>query len=328
VTQGAWGKVAVGLALLFFVSLGAGYGVGAQVSNGDPDEAAVTATGDTSRAATTALSTTAPAPTTTAATPLTTTTTEATTTTTAPTTTTTEPGPRRPTRADPLRVVLAGDSVMAGLAPAVKAALEADGTSTVRFILTPSILRDPTVRFTWNQQLTQFDPEVIVMFVGTWESGVVQGITKESVDAPGWQDHYERTVLDPWIQLITSRGASVLWLGNPIVHNDDANHAFAALNTAFRTLPSRWPSVTFLDTNPILNGSLPGYHDIIPLPDGTLVRTRQTDGLHLCAPGAALLGQAVSDDIAVRFKATVAPAWQQGPWTADKVYPAASCPAP
>ena len=87
-------------------------------------------------------------------------------------------------------------------------------------------------------------------------------------------------------------------------------------------------AVTFLDTNPILNGRTPGYHDIVPLPDGRLVRTRQTDGLHLCAPGAALLGQVVSDDIAARFKATVAPAWQQGPWTTDKVYPAASCPAP
>ncbi len=334
--QGAWGKVAVGLALLFFVSLGAGYGVGAQVGDGTDDAALKTGAGTTvatgASATGAAPATTATVPTTTTTVPTTTTTapttTAPTTTTTAPTTTTTEPGPRRPTRADPLRVVLAGDSVMAGLAPAVKAALEAAGTTTVRFILTPSILRDPTVRFTWNQQLTQFDPEVVVMFVGTWESGVVQGITKESVDAPGWQDHYEQTVLDPWIQLITSRGASVLWLGNPIVHNDDANHAFAALNAAFRALPSRWPAVSYLDTNPILNGAAPGYHDIIARPDGRVVRTRQTDGLHLCAPGAALLGEVVADDLAARFKATVAPGWQQGAWTADAVYPPASCPAP
>ena len=44
----------------------------------------------------------------------------------------------------------------------------------------------------------------------------------QSVDDPGWQEQYERAVLDPWIQLITSRGASVLWLGNPTVGNEDA----------------------------------------------------------------------------------------------------------
>lgn len=331
VTTGAWAKVAVGLLLLFVVSLGAGYGVGAQVSEGNgtaapggPSSATARPASENAAAAT---APTTPVPTT--GVPAT----EAPTTTSAPTataapTTTTEPGPRRPDRADPLRVALAGDSVMAGLAPALKAALEADGTTTVRFILTPSILRDPTDRFTWNKQLTESDPEVVVMFLGTWESGVLQGITKESVDAPGWQERYERTVLDPWIQLLTSQGASVLWLGNPVVQNPNGNHAFAALNAAFAGLPNRFASVSYLETNTILNGSAPGYHDIIPLPDGTLVRTRQTDGLHLCAPGAALLGQAVAEDLATRFKATVAPSWQSGPWIYDEVYPPASCPPP
>lgn len=348
VTTGAWGKIAVGLVLLFVVSIGAGYGVGAQVNDGIAGDAAAASRpsgeGSATAAPETSTSTSAYASASTPASnqasnqasipvptpPPTSAPTTAPQTTTVPpeTTTTTEPGPRRPDREHPLRVVLAGDSVMAGLAPAVKAALEADGTTTVRFILTPSILRDPTVRFTWNQQLTQFDPEVIVMFVGTWESGVVQGVTKESVDAPGWQQHYQQTVLDPWIQLITSRGASVIWLGNPVVHNDDANHAFAALNAAFATLPARFPSVTFVETNPTLNGTQSGYHDIIPAGDGTLVRTRQTDGLHLCAAGAALLGQLVATDIADRFKATVAPSWQDGAWIHDSVYPPASCPVP
>lgn len=310
--------------VLFVLSTGVGYAVGAQVRGGD----GATSTERAAPPATTL--TPAPGPTEgeagTSAPPATEPVTAPPETAAPETTTTTEPGPRRPDREHPLRVVLAGDSVMAGLAPPVKAALEADGTTTVRFILTPSILRDPTVRFTWNQQLAEFDPEVVVMFVGTWESGVVQGIAGQSVDDPGWQAQYERAVLDPWIQLITSRGASVLWLGNPTVGNDDANHAFTALNRAFRDLPTRWPSVQYVDTQLAVNGPLPGYHDTVVLPNGMVVRTRQLDGLHLCADGAALLSMVVTEIIANGFKATISPGWETGPWRYDKVYPAASCP--
>src|SRR5690242_14993423 len=109
--------IVAGFVLLFAVSTGAGYSVGASV-NGTDDVVASAPGAPGSTVAelveeTTSTTTTPPPPPTTAA----------------PTTTTTEPGPRRPTVADPLRVVLAGDSVMAGLAPAVKAAVEADGTS-------------------------------------------------------------------------------------------------------------------------------------------------------------------------------------------------------
>lgn len=315
-----WPKIVVVLVALFALSTGAGYAVGAQVQG--PGGAPVAAPPVTTRA-TEAPTTTAPPTTeapTTAAAP-TTTTTEA-------TTTTTEAGPRRPDREHPLRIMMAGDSVMAGLVPPVKAALEADGTSVVRFSLTPSILRDPTVRFNWNQQLSEFDPEVIVMFVGTWESGVVQNLNGQSVDRPGWRATYEQTVLDPWIQLITSRGASVIWVGNPVVGNADANHAFVALNAAFRDLPARWPDVTYLDSDPALNGGAVGFNPVVVLADGTRIRTRQTDGLHLCPGGAALLGRALTEQIATGFKASVAKDWASGSWTADPVYPPASCPAP
>ena len=327
-----WPKIVAALAFLFVFSSGAGYAVGAQVNSDGSSVIAVAPTTAATIALTEAPTIASPstevpptdapstlAPPTTAPTPDVPTTIA---------TTTTEAGPRRPDRDHPLRVVMAGDSVMAGLAPPIKAALEADGTTVVRFLLTPSLLRDPTVRFTWNQQLADFNPQVIVMFVGTWESGAIAGTGGLTVDSPGWKSSYEQNVLDPWIQFITSRGASVLWLGNPIVNGDAANHLFDRLNSAFRDLPSRWPSVSYLETNPALNGVAPGYHDILTMANGTLVRTRQLDGLHLCAGGAALLGTVVSGFIANGFKATVRPDWESGAWRAELVYPPASCPNP
>jgi hypothetical protein len=307
--------IVVGFLLLLAVSTGAGYSVGASV-NGDGEDLATAPSSSTSS------STTATAPATTEAT------TTQPPTTPAPTTTTTEPGPRRPTTADPLRIVLAGDSVMAGLAPALKAALEADGTSQVRFVLTPSVLRDPTVRFTWNQQLEELNPEIVVMFVGTWESEVLRTGDGAASTDPTWRTQYEANVLDPWLQLITSRGASVIWIGNPAVGNEEANASFSALNAAYADLPNRWPMVTYLSSQMALNGPGDGFHDVISDADGTWVRTRQIDGLHLCPGGAALLGEQLVAQLTTVWKANEAPGWQAGDWQYADVYPPEACPVP
>jgi hypothetical protein len=309
--------IVVGFLLLLAVSTGAGYSVGASV-NGSADDVAAPPSTSTTTGAAGGSSTTAAAEPATTSPP----------TTPAPATTTTEAGPRRPTAEDPLRIVLAGDSVMAGLAPALKAAVEADGTSQVRFVLTPSILRDPTVRFKWNQELEGFNPEVIVMFVGTWESEVLRTGTGAASTDPTWRTQYEANVLDPWLQLITSRGASVIWIGNPAVGNAEANAAFAALNEAYAELPDRWPSVTYLSAQEPLNGPAPGFHDVITGDDGSWVRTRQIDGLHLCPAGAALLAEEVVRELTSVWKANEAPNWQDGDWRGADVYPGGSCPAP
>ncbi len=323
-------KLLVAFGLLFAVSLGAGYGVGAQVRTDDTTTSAAPSGASPSTEAAGVPPSMAPpsiAPTVTTSVPTTAAPAPSVPATAGPTTTTV-PGPRVPDRAHPLRVALAGDSVMAGLAPPIKAALETDGAAQVRFVLTPSILRDPAVRYTWNTQLTEFDPEVVVMFVGTWESGVIaKGSGPDATSDPNWRSTYERDVLDPWVQLITSRGASVVWIANPIVHNDEANAMFGALNAAFRDLPGRWPQVSIVEANPALNGALPGYHDVVSMADGTRIRTRQTDGLHLCSGGAALLGRVLVAHLADAFRVPVHDGWDTGAWRTESVYPPATCPA-
>jgi hypothetical protein len=145
---------------------------------------------------------------------------------------------------------------------------------------------------------------------------------------PTWRTQYEANVLDPWLQLITSRGASVIWIGNPAVGNDEANAAFGALNEAYADLPNRWPAVTYLSAQEALNGPSAGFHDVITGEDGAWVRTRQLDGLHLCPGGAARLAELVVAELESAWKATEAPGWQDGAWRGADVYPGESCPAP
>jgi hypothetical protein len=228
---------------------------------------------------------------------------------------------------DPLRITLAGDSVMAGLAPALEAAIGGD-TADVEFVLTPSILRDATVRFTWSESLEDFDPDVVVMFVGTWELGEVTNQIGTSVGPqdPAWRATYEHDILDPWIDLVTSGGAEVLWLGAPAVPAPEVNALFGALNEAYRGLESRNDAVRYLDSSTALGGDVGVFQPTVTTEDGATVRVRQVDGLHLCPDGARLLAEAVIDALAEEHQLEVAPGWQRGSWRNHKEYPPEDCP--
>ena len=247
-----------------------------------------------------------------------------------------------PTLPEPVHVVLAGDSVMAGLVPPVTAALESTGRVQVDFILTPAILRDPSVRFTWSQELAVLDPDLVVMFVGTWEDRAVPvddgsspttqrpGATSSTLDPddPRWGVRYRQEVVDPWLDLITAEGAKVLWIGAPPVGDAERSRFFDDLNEVFASLPRDWPSVTYLDPAPALGASGDDFAASLNLPDGTPVRLRQVDGLHLCPTGAQLLAEITLDEISAELRVPVATTWQDGTWREDQgLYPVEGCPS-
>lgn len=244
--------------------------------------------------------------------------------------TTTTVDPDRPSPDRPLRVVLAGDSVMAGLTPPLESALESAGAGDVRFVLTPSILRDATVRFTWQRELEQFNPDVIVMFVGTWELGEVSQGRGQAVgpDSPGWREAYDSEVLDPWIEFITGNGAEVIWITTPAVDNVLVNESFVPLNEAFEDAAARWDQVSFVDGGRILGHPADGYPGGEVVLFGTTLRTRQTDGLHLCPDGASLLATEVLAVLVDQYDVPVEAAWDDGAWRTSPSFPLESCPPP
>lgn len=238
------------------------------------------------------------------------------------------------TAADPLmavgRVTLAGDSVMAGLEPALSAALGA-GEVDSDFILTPSVLRDATIRFTWGQRLEEFGPDVIVMLVGTWEAGAAAsgvGQSTGGLEDPAWGESYVSDVLQPWADLLTADGAEVVWIGAPVTADEGNNFVFAILNAAYKDLAESNDGVHYIESSEVLSGDDGGYTHATTLPSGEYVRTRQTDGLHLCAQGAIDLAQAVLDEIGVFGELSVPPGWEQGDWRLNEAYPPEYCPAP
>ncbi len=243
-------------------------------------------------------------------------------------------GRRTPSEAEPLRIVLAGDSVMAGLVPPLLAAFEESGTATGRFVLTPSILRDPAVRFTWERQIEAFDPEVVVVLMGTWEAMIVEGAQDPGAPAgrEAWAARYRDELLGPWVDLLSSGGAAVLWVGMPPVVDGAVARRIPALNAAFAALAAQRDDLTYIDPAPLAgpDGALLEVAEV----DGAVRRLRQVDGLHLCPAGALLLAEPVLAVLDQGHGVSFGARWREGGWHDDETspgtptYPAASCPAP
>jgi uncharacterized protein len=230
----------------------------------------------------------------------------------APTTTTSvPPGGRQPTPDDPLRVIFAGDSLMANLAPATTQALNEGGSSAAEFVLSPSIARDPTVQVLWSAALEQVDPDVIVMLIGTWENAAEGG----SPGDPGWREQYVPNVLDPFVQLLTSQGAHVIWIGMPAVDDPEKTWEYVALNQVYAELPSRYPGVvSYIDGGAEVSGPEGGYIDVVPTPDGGQLRLRRTDGTHLCPDGVSLIAEPTLAQIVADWNVPLLPDWQHASW--------------
>ncbi len=228
----------------------------------------------------------------------------------ATTTSSVPPGGRQPSASDQLRVVLAGDSVMNGLAPAVATALNEGGESDVAYELAPSIARDAASRVLWQRQLEESHPDLVVMLIGTWERG---DANFEPGD-PAWAPWYQEQVLQPFSDMITGAGTRILWLGMPAVENEADTLQLVALNSQFKALADRDDMVDYVEGGDYLNGADGGYTDHLPREDGTMERVRRVDGLHLCPGGAERLAVPVIQYAQQQWNVAVGYDWQNAPW--------------
>jgi hypothetical protein len=243
------------------------------------------------------------------------------------TTTSLPPGGRQPTAAEPLRVTFGGDSVMAEFATAMIQALEGTNESAGRFVLAPSLARAGSTRVTWQRELQDHDPELIVLLVGFWEDKVVG---EEASAAPGWAEQYRQQVVEPFLDLITQNGAKVLWIGMASVNDPTVTARFARLNFVYHEVADARDDVEFIPAGDYVSGPNGAYADVLPSPvSGQPLRVRRTDGLHLCPGGIELLGEPVLETIADQWNVTVAYNWQQGTWREPPLLHAPEeCPAP
>ena len=212
---------------------------------------------------------------------------------------------RFPSPSDPLRIYIAGDSVVrdAGESLLRLAAEDPRLTTALHYEIATGLARPDF--YDWPTAMVSdadaLKPEVaLIMFGANDAQGIVgpDGQVFPTVDAPGWRAEYGRRaglVMDA----LQARDRLILWIGQPPMRDAGFDRRISVINEVVAEQAADRPWVTFVDTAPIVGGRNGGYADRLPGIDEDL---RQGDGIHLSRAGADLLARhllgIIDDEIA------------------------------
>jgi hypothetical protein len=210
---------------------------------------------------------------------------------------------------DPVRITIAGDSIMRELSAPLEAALEQPGIE-VDYALLPAIAT-PSVVTETEVLVAEHDPDVVLMMIGTWE-----GIGVDTrID--GWQERYRLNVLDPFVNTLADHDVDLVWLGYPPFPPSPEELRHTQLNDAYANLPESFPTVSWVDAGDAVAADDGSFLASVDIPGVGVVPLRQSDGRHLCPDGASLMAEAVLVHLEERFGVTPVDGWQRDAWRED-----------
>jgi hypothetical protein len=211
-------------------------------------------------------------------------------------TSTTVPARRVPTASNPLRLLIAGDSMTEAFGPELEAAAEATGVVSVeRALRYSSGLTRPDF-FDWPAQLAsllaEHDPEAVVVMMGANDA---QGIRTPAGTADfgteAWIAEY-RSRVAAVMAMLDDGSRTVYWVGLPVMRPSGYDDRMRLISTIYEEEAAGRPGVRFVATRELFSdgGSYAAY---LPGSDGQPVLVRRDDGIHLTAAGGRRLAGAV-----------------------------------
>ena len=209
-----------------------------------------------------------------------------------PPTTPTDDG-RVPTKADPTRLYIAGDSDADAFASFLEGLVAKTGvvTSTLDSKTSSGLARpdffDWPARFALK--IPALDPDIVVVTFGGNDAQPIHGLNKQ-VDTPEWRAEYSKRVAAV-MDLMSADGRTLIWVGIPNDDTADNTARLAVQDGVVREQVAAHPGVVFIDTWKIFSGIDGGYAAYAVDPrDGVSKRVRQSiDGFHLNSTGAEIL---------------------------------------
>jgi uncharacterized protein len=218
--------------------------------------------------------------------------------TTAPTTTTVPPN-TRPTPADPLRVLIIGDSLGIDLGDSLQNSLaNTDVVSATLDGKEATGLTRPDY-YNWPAELqsdvTKIDPQVVVIMMGANDPQDFPGPPDVPYGTAQWDTMYRQRVVQ-FMQIATSEGAKVIWVGMPPMQDPGRNAAMQHLNAIDSAAAPTVPGVTFLSSWHLLGGPQGVYTPYLTV-NGQEVNVREPDGTHIAPGGGDILAQAVMNQM-------------------------------
>jgi lysophospholipase L1-like esterase len=217
---------------------------------------------------------------------------------TAPSTpTTVPPNPKEPTAANPLRVLIVGDSIGIDLGDALQPDLA--GTGVVSAALDGRVstgLTRPDY-FNWPAELTAdikaTNPQVIVIMIGANDAQDFLGPPDVPYTSPQWNTLYAQRAAQ-FMQVAGSGGATVVWVGMPPMQNPGLNAQMSDVNAVVQQqVVKPHAPVTYLSTDHTLGTAQGGYTAFVTNGAGQVVNVRTPDGTHLTPGGGQVAAQQV-----------------------------------
>jgi hypothetical protein len=207
----------------------------------------------------------------------------------------------RTARADGQRVLVLGDSMIAGgFGLFLARDLEKDlGYDTARRGKSSSGLARPDF-FDWMKEAKKLVAEnpfdaYVVMFGGNDVQGLYMG-DGNWIRWPdeGWTEEYARRI-NELCDLLAPEGQRIFWCGLPIMKPGKFGGRVQKVNTIYNATISLRPGALFVDTWAVLADEAGEYADKIELVPGSgkKVRVRAGDGIHLSPAGAQHLADHV-----------------------------------
>lgn len=208
---------------------------------------------------------------------------------------------RVPTAAEPLRVLVAGDSLVGWIAPALEQELPAGDPVEVIDDWKGSTGLVRTDFFDWPARLTEdmaeHDPDVVILGFGGNDT---QGFTLDDgtvlqLGTPEWAAEYQRRI-GQILDIIEAPGRTVYWIGMPLTRSEPIEQLRPVLIDAVEAELASRPWARLVDTRDALapDGT---FTSQLPGDDGQLVTTMAPDDIHPSLDGGVRIVRTFLPDL-------------------------------
>jgi hypothetical protein len=195
-----------------------------------------------------------------------------------------------PTAAAPLKIWLAGDSMMGDVADAFIAHVAGNPTvAATQDIQIGTGLARPDV-YNWPgaiaAEMNKVQPGVVVvMFGGNDDQDMMAGSHYLVRGTPGWQAEYSRRVGEI-MSVVATSGRMLVWLEMPPVARTRLEQTREIIDGLLAAQARAHPGVILVDPTPVVapHGT---YTTYLPGSSGQTVQVRASDGVHLTPAGAS-----------------------------------------
>jgi len=218
-----------------------------------------------------------------------------------PTTTTVPPNPKLPTAANPLRVLIVGDSIGLDMGGPLQSDLAGTGIVSAALDARESTGLTRPDYFNWPAELTadlkSVQPQVVVVMIGANDAQDFLGPPDVPYTSPQWNTLYAQRVAQ-FMQIAGSGGALVVWVGMPPMQNPGLGAQMSDVNAVVQQQAARaHPPVTYVATDKSLGTAQGGYTAFVTNAAGQIVNVRSPDGTHLTVGGGQVAAQQVINEL-------------------------------